>query len=91
MNARIAIDRIAVTLQGVSPAEAESTGRTLEAALIERLGGWRPDVAGSAPLTLGTVDLGSVQLARLDAPTLATILADRLAAAINRAVSAGDV
>jgi hypothetical protein len=86
-TARFAIDRIAVTLQGISPAEAERTARSLEAALVERLGGWRPDIAGASPMHLGDADLGSIKLAtRLDAQMLATIVADRLTAWIDGAI-----
>lgn len=87
-TARFAIDRIVVTLAGITPAEAERTARSLESALSERLGGWRPDVAGASPMNLGNIDLGSIALAaRLDAPTLATIIGDHLIAWIDAAIT----
>jgi hypothetical protein len=87
MTARFAIDRVVVTLAGITPAEAERTARALQGALIERLGGWRPDVAGTAPLNLGVLDLGSIELARLDAATLAAIVGDRMMASIDAAIT----
>jgi hypothetical protein len=85
--AKFVIDRIALTLAGVAPGEAENIARTLEAALAERLGGWRPDVAGVAPLNLGTVKLEHVELpARLNTSALATIVADRLIGVLSRAI-----
>jgi len=83
------IDRIAVTLYGVSPTEAQGAATTLASMLRQRLAGWRPDVAGAAPVELGNVDLGSVEIgARLDAPMLTTLLADRLIAQLDRAMAA---
>jgi hypothetical protein len=88
MTARFAIDRVVVTLAGIAPAEAERTARALHGALIERLGGWRPDVAGAAPLNLGVLDLGSIGLAaRLDAATLAAVVGDRMMASIDAAIT----
>jgi len=85
---RFALDRVEVTLLGVPPADAESTARSLEAALADRLGGWRPDLAGTMPMDLGDIDLGTVDLsARLDAATLATLLFERLADRIENAVA----
>jgi hypothetical protein len=85
---RFAVDRVEVTLAGVPPADAESTARSLEAALVERLGGWRPDVAGATPMDLGDIDLGTVDLStRLDAATLATLLFERFADRVQDAVA----
>jgi hypothetical protein len=85
---RFAIDRIEVTLVGVPPADAESTVRSLEAALTDRLGGWRPDLAGVMPMDLGDIDLGTVDLsARLDAATLATLLFERFADRVEETVA----
>jgi hypothetical protein len=87
-NTRVDIDRIALTLYGVSPAEAQSAATAIEALLRQRLAGWRPDVAGAAPFDLGSLDLGSVDVAaRLDAPALATLIADRLIAQFDRALT----
>ena len=84
---RFAIDRVEVTLVGVPPADAESTVRSLEAALMDRLGGWRPELAGAMPMHLGDVDLGIVDLsARLDAGTLATLVFERLGDRLEQAV-----
>ena len=88
-EARIDIDRIAVTLYGVSPTEAQGTATALAALLRQRLAGWRPDIAGAAPVDLGTIDLGSVDIgARLDGPALTALLADRLIAQLDRALAA---
>ncbi len=85
-TARFAIDRIAVTLHGALPTDVSV--RSLEMALIERLGVWRPDVSDAASVHLGNVDLGSVApAARLDAPMLATIIADRLTDWIDGAIT----
>jgi len=85
---RFAIDRVEVTLVGVPPADAKSTVRSLEAALADRLGGWRPELAGAAPMDLGDVDLGSVELsARLDAATLAALVFERLGDRLEQAVA----
>ncbi len=85
---RFAIDRVEVTLVGVPPADAESTVRSLEAALMDRLGGWRPELAGAMPMHLGDVDLGIVDLsARLDAGTLATLVFERLGDRLEQAVA----
>ncbi|GLR87952.1 hypothetical protein [Bradyrhizobium iriomotense] len=82
----IDIDRIELTLFGVSPAAAQSAATELEALLRQRLAGWRPDIAGTAPVALGNLDLGRVDAAaRLDAPALATLIADRLIAQLDRA------
>jgi hypothetical protein len=87
-SARVAIEHIAVTLPGVAPGDAAVIERTLEAALIERLGGWRPDLAGAGSLAFGDVDLGSAVLARrLDGATLAEIIADRLAGWLDGAIA----
>jgi len=84
-GARIAIDHIAVTL----PGEADGIDRALEAALVERLSGWRPDLAGAGILALGDLDLGSVTLTRrLDPPALAAVIADRLVERLDDAVAA---
>lgn len=86
--ARFDIGRIAVTLLGISASDAQSTAQGLEAALADRLGGWRPDIAGIAPMNLGNVDLGSVQLgARLDAPALASLIAARLIDHMDSAIA----
>ncbi len=85
---RFAIDRVEVTLVGVPPADAESTVRSLKAALMDRLDGWRPDLAGATPMDLGDVDLGVVDLsARLDAATLATLVFERLGDRLEQAVA----
>jgi hypothetical protein len=85
-NTRVDIDRIALTLYGVSPAEAQSAATAIEALLRQRLAGWRPEIAGASPLDLGSLDLGSVEIAvRLDAPALATLISDRLIAQLDRA------
>jgi hypothetical protein len=82
------IDRIELTLYGVSPAEAQSAAAEIDALLRLRLAGWRPDMAGSAPVDLGSLDLGSINLAaRLDAPALATLIADRLIGKLDRALT----
>ena len=82
------IDRIALALCGVSPAEAQTAANALASMLRQRLAGWRPDAAGAAPVDLGTIDLGSVTIGTwLDAPTLTTILADRLIAQLDRAIA----
>jgi hypothetical protein len=87
-NTRVDIDRIALTLYGVSPAEAQSAATAIEALLRQRLAGWRPDVAGASPFDLGSLDLGSVEIAaRLDAPALATLISDRLIAQLDRALT----
>jgi hypothetical protein len=87
-DARFTIDYIAVTLPGVSPGDAAGLDRTLEAALIERLGGWRPELAGAVSLALGDVDLGSARLSRrLDGATLAEIIADRLVERLDDAIA----
>jgi hypothetical protein len=83
------IDHIALTLFGVSSVEAQGAADAFAALLRERLAGWRPDVAGAAPVELGHLDLGSVDIGdRLDAPTLATLLADRLVAQLDGALAA---
>jgi len=88
-DTRVDIDRIALTLYGVSPAEAQAAANALAAILQQRLAGWRPDIAGGAPVDLGTVDLGSVDIgARLDATALTTLLGDRLIAQLDRAITA---
>jgi hypothetical protein len=85
----VLIDRIALTLFGLSPAEAQGAADAFAPLLRERLAGWRPDVAGAAPVDLGNLDLGSVDIAvRLDAPALATLLADRLIAQLDGALAA---
>jgi hypothetical protein len=85
---RFAVDRIEVTLVGVPPADAESTVRSLEAALTDRLGGWQPDIAGAVPMDLGDINLGTVDLsARLNAATLATLLFERFADQVEDAVA----
>ncbi len=87
-DTRIDIDRISVTLYGVSPAEAQNAANALALLLRQRLAGWHPDVAGAAPVDLGSIDLGSVAIgARLDAPALTTLLADRLIAQFDRALA----
>jgi hypothetical protein len=87
-GARFTIDHIAVTLPGVAAGDAAGIERTLEAALIEQLGGWRPDLAGAGSLALGDVDLGSAVLARrLDGATLAEIIADRLVGWLDGAIA----
>jgi hypothetical protein len=87
-GARFTIDHIRVTLPGVAPGDAAGIGRTLEAALIERLGGWRPDFAGAGGLALGDVDLGSATLARqVDGATLAEIIADRLVGLLDQTIA----
>jgi len=84
---RFDIGRITVSLTGISGADAEGAARGLEAALADRLGGWRPDVAGMAPMNLGAVDLGSVEIAsRLDAAALADLIAGRLIDRVDAAV-----
>jgi hypothetical protein len=84
---RFAIERIEVTLVGMPQADAERTARSLEAALTERLGGWRPDLS-VAPMDLGDIDLGTVDLvARLDADILATLLFERFTDRIEEAVA----
>ena len=84
---RFAIDRIEVTLLGVPPADAERTARSLEAALTERLGGWRPDLS-VGPMNLGDIDLGTVDLsARLDADVLATLLFECFVDRVEEAVA----
>ena len=87
-STRIDIDRIALTLYGVSPADAQGAATAIEALLRQRLAGWRPDVAGVSPFNLGSLDLGSVDIAaRLDTPALATLIADRLIAQLDRALT----
>ena len=88
-DTRIDIERIILTLYSVSPAEAEGTATALAALLHQRLAHWRPEIARSAPIDLGTIDLGSVDIgARMDAPSLATLLADRLIAQLDHVVAA---
>jgi hypothetical protein len=88
-DTRVDIDRVALTLYGVSPAEAQAAANSLASMLRQRLAGWRPDVAGAVPIDLGNVDLGSFDIgARFDAPMLATLLADRLIAQLDRALRA---
>jgi hypothetical protein len=82
------IDRIELTLLGVSPAEAQSAATAIDALLRQRLAGWRPDIAGVSPVALGNLDLGRVDVAaRLDAPVLATLIADRLIAQLDGALT----
>jgi hypothetical protein len=82
------IDRIELTLFGISPAEAQSAATAIEALLRQRLAGWRPDIAGAAPVKLDGLDLGRVDVAaRLDAPALATLIADRLIAQLDQAIA----
>jgi hypothetical protein len=84
----IDIDRIELTLYGVSPAEAQLAATEIDALLRQRLAGWRPDIAGSAPINLGNLDLGRADIgARLDAPALATLIADRLIGQLDRALT----
>ena len=83
--ATVDIDRIELALFGVSPAEAESAAATIEQLLRQRLAGWRPDIAGVSPTALGNLDLGRVDITRLDAPALATLIADRLIAQLEGA------
>jgi hypothetical protein len=84
---RIDIDRIELALFGVSPAEAQSATARIETLLRQRLASWRPDIAGAAPVSLGSLDLGRLDLAtRLDAPALATLIADRLIAQLDQAL-----
>jgi len=83
--ARLDIGRIDIVLSGIPQADAASTAHTLEVALRDRIGGWRLEIAGTVPLDLGDLDLGSVELARLDAPSLAVILLQRLAGGIENA------
>src|SRR5262249_62320518 len=86
--ARFAIDRVEVTLLGVPLADAESTASALEAALMDRFGAWRPDLAGAMPMDIRGIDLGSVDLsAQLDAVTLATLLAERLGDRLEEAAA----
>ena len=87
-GARFTIDHIAVTLPGVAPGDAAGIERTLEVALIERLGGWRPALAGAGSLALGDLDLGSAALARrIDGSTLAEIIADRLVGLLDQTIA----
>jgi hypothetical protein len=87
-TATIDIDRLELALFGVSPAEAQSAAAGIEALLRQRLAGWRPDIAGAAPVNLGDLDLGRFDVAtRLDAPALATLIADRLTAQLDRALA----
>jgi hypothetical protein len=82
------IDRIELALFGVSPAEAQSAATAIDALLRQRLAGWRPDIAGASPVALGNIDLGRVEVAaRLDGPALATLIADRLIAQLDGALT----
>jgi hypothetical protein len=82
------IDRIELTLHGVSPAEAQSAASEMGALLRQRLAGWRPDIAGASPVDLGNVDLGRVDVAALlDTRALATLIADRLIGQLDRALT----
>ena len=86
---RLAIDRITVTLLGASVSEAEDAGRSLEAALLERLGGWRPRNGAEAGSDQANMDLGEVRLARrLDGRALAALIADRLVTRLDEAAQA---
>jgi hypothetical protein len=76
--ARMTVDHIALTLVGVPQVDAVDAAQSLDRALRDRLGGWRPEIAGGAPLNLGDIDLGTIELARIDAPTLASIVVQRL-------------
>ena len=82
------IDRIELAFFGVSAAEAQSAATAIDALLRQRLAGWRPDIAGASPVALGKVDLGRVDVAaRLDGPALGTLIADRLIAQLDGAVT----
>jgi hypothetical protein len=84
--ARFDIEQITVTLDGALPTAVSA--RSFQMALIERLGAWQPDLDGVSSLQLGNVDLGNaVSVGRLDAPGLATIVADRLIDRIGRAIA----
>ena len=82
------IDRIELALFGVAPAEAQSAAVSIEQLLRQRLAGWRPEFAAVSAIALGNVDLGRIDIAgRLDAPALATLIADRLIAQLDGALA----
>jgi hypothetical protein len=85
--ARMTVDHIALTLVGVPQADAAVAAHSLDRALRDRLGGWRPEIAGGAPLDLGDIDLGTIELARIDAPTLASIVVQHVSDRVTHAAA----
>jgi hypothetical protein len=81
MSRLLDIERLSITLQGVSANLAEAAACGLEDALQRRLGGLRLDRAVSVPeLRIGPLDLPR----RADAATLRELIAEHVFAAIDR-------
>ena len=81
MSRMLDIDRLSITLHGVSADLAAAAVAGLEDALQRRLGGLRLDRAGfRRDLHIGPLDLPD----RADAATLRELIAERLLEAIER-------
>lgn len=81
MSRMLDIERLSITLHGVSADLADAAASGLEDALQRRLGGLRLDRAASLPdLRIGPLDLPH----RADAAALRELIAERLVEAIDR-------
>jgi len=87
MSRMLDIDRLDITLHGVSADLADAAVSGLEDTLRRRLGGLRLDRAGSVPeLRIDPLDLPS----DADAAALRELIAEHLIAAIDRMPASGE-
>jgi len=86
---RINIERLSVSLHGVSATVAEQASQDLETELRRQLGAVRVSRRGAADS--GFVDLGSLQIEpSTDGATLRSLIAERLSAVLRRELQASE-
>ncbi len=85
---RINIERVNVSMHGVSAAIVEQTTRNIEKELRRQLGQLRISAGNKADI--GSLDLGSLNIeSGTDGDALRSLIAERLSAALLRELHAG--
>lgn len=88
MSRMVDIERLSITLHGVSADLAQGAVHGLEAAVQRRIGGLRIDRAGN----VSEIHVGPFDLPRgADATALRSLIAERLVEAINRSPTSDTV